>query len=116
MDRVCGKPGLSIFLGDMVAEDRADGTVGVDDRELKFDRFTGFDGFSAARQEDLHVEGLFQAVVLRDGLMGFGIGRWTFRGFEDGGQVQSIGFPMLDGLIDFKAIGSPDHFIDACES
>lgn len=105
-----------MLLGDVMAQDCPDGTIGVDDWKFEVDFFSRLDGFAAARQQFKHIEGLFQTVVLRDGAMSNGIGGWPLGGFEDGGQIESVGFPVFDGLIDFQAIGATDHFVDRAEA
>ena len=115
VDGVFGKPGSAPFAGDLAAGDGADDAVDVDDGELGFDFFAAFDGGFAERQEDAHVERLFEAVVL--GLAAVGADVVADVGFvEDGGEVDADGFPVFGGFAGVEAIDAADHFIDGAES
>ena len=62
-----GQARAAVLLGDLVAEDRADGAVDVADRDLGPQRLARLEDARRERQELGHVERPLQAVVLLTG-------------------------------------------------
>ena len=83
-------------LGDLVAEHRADGAVDVADREPRADRLAVVDGVAAAAMQ-LVVEGLLEAVVLGDRVVGARAVGAVHLG-EDRAQVETDAFQWVIAL------------------
>ena len=102
-------------LGDLVAEDGSDDAVDVDDVETARHFFAAFDRGFAVVEELGDVERPIEAVILRLGLVASHF-RAHGRRVEHARQVESLGFPMLDGFVRFQHIGATDHFLDRAEA
>ncbi len=60
-------------------------------------------------REDLVVVGLVQVMLLLLGIAHL-VGR-SFRAVEDLGEVQPLGLPEGDGVVDFEQVGASDEFV-----
>ena len=59
-----GSPAWPCFLSDLVAQNRTDGSIDIDDRRLDDDRLSAFDRRPGLFDQRRHVERFFQAMIL----------------------------------------------------
>ena len=105
----------AVFLGDLVAGDRAGDAVDVLDRQLGDDLLAALDGGCADAEERRDVEGLVEAVVLFDGAEATDLGA-DVRRVKDLREIETFGFPVRDGALRFEAVGTADHLFDGAEA
>src|SRR5215472_8035236 len=86
----------------------------VADRHLEFHRRSMLDRLARVINQ-LIVERLFQAVVLRDRTAPADTA-WHLRIIEDVRKIEPARFPVVDGLTHLNAVHAPDHFIHGAEA
>src|SRR4029079_1347873 len=96
--------------GDFAADDCADDAVYVSDGKGGDDFFFPLDSRLAKPEEGIVVEGLFEAVVLRNLAETANTGG-NFGLIENFAEVEALGFPVVHGLFDFEPINTANHFI-----
>ncbi len=72
-------------------------------------------GGLAEPQQHLAVERLVQFVVLQLLAEAFHERR-NVRLVEDAGEIEPLGFPMLDGLAHFQLVAAADHVVEGAEA
>src|SRR5262245_23080073 len=113
VDRVLGQTPRPAPARNLGAEDRADGAVGVPDRELDAHALAALDR-GARELHHLHVEhAVEEAPVLRSAVAA---------GVRDVGPVQqrreveALRLPVLDRAIHLEPVGAADHLVDRPEA
>ena len=66
-------------------------------------------------QEDLHVEGFFDAVILFDLAVAPHVFRYVGL-VENVGEVEPLGFPVFDGFTRFEFVGASNHFVEGADA
>ena len=100
--------------GDLVAEQGADGAVHVGHGQLGRHRRAALDGRQALLQEGV-VEGPVETVVLLvDAEPDRPVGQ--LRLLEDGGEVEALGLPVVDGLGGVDQVDPTDGLLQRAEA
>ena len=115
MNRVFRQAVRSEPPSDFAAQDRAHHTIGIADRQGRFDFLPAFQGGGSQVEEHLVVERVLQPMILRDLAVttDFRANLWLI---ENRRVVQSSGFPVLDSPSHFDPIRAADHLIDCAEA
>ena len=120
VDGAVGQPLAPVALGDLVAEDRADGAVDVADLELGPHRLAALEG-RLGDPDQLVVERLVEAVVLLLGAVEVlvvelaeltGAGRLV----EDRRQVEPGGLPVVHRLAHVERVDPADRLVERAEA
>ena len=111
-----GRQILAVSLGDLVAEDRADRAIGVDDLELGADGRAVFQRRPGQVEQLGAVERQLEAVVLAAGAIGAHVRPRFLDRFEQTRQIEPVRFPVLDRVVGFEAIDAADHLVDRAEA
>src|SRR6266850_2145577 len=115
LDGIFGKTLDTPASGDFAADNRADHAVHIANWKRGHHLLLTLDRWSADLEQHGIVQGLFEAMVLRDLAKAANIGRHLGL-IKDLGEIETVGFPMIDGLPDFQAVHAPDHAIHLAES
>src|SRR4028119_1231661 len=106
---------VPVALGNFVAEDSANHTVHVFNRQCGFYFFAILDRRFAQVEQFGDVERFVKSMVLRNLAVATDF-RPDFRLVENLREVESLRLPMRDGFLWLKHIGASDHFIDRTET
>ena len=113
-DGIVGQAGGAVAAGDFAAEHGAHGAVHVADGQLDADHALIFEGI-AGMLDQLIVERLVQAVILRLDAAAGDAG-WHGRAVQDGGEIETLGFPMIHRLARIEHVDAADHFVEFAEA
>ena len=102
-------------LGQFVAENSANRAIGVDDRQLDFDRLALLQR-RLGQVEELHVQRQVEAVILRLRAVGAHIGVWLLNRREDGAEIDAVSLPVINGLLHLQRVHPTNHFVDRTEA
>ena len=111
-----GRQFLAPPLGDLVAEDRADRAIRVDDLQLLADRLAVFERRLGQVEQLRAVERQLEAVVLLARAVRADVRVRLLDRRQQLGEVEAVGLPMLDRGVRFQAIDAADHFVDRAEA
>ena len=89
--------------------------MGVLDLAFVADLLALIDGGLTGSEEDGEVETLLEAVVLLLGAEATHFGA-SLRRVEELGQVDTLGFPVIDGVTRFEGVGTADHLVERTEA
>src|SRR4028119_1111122 len=106
---------VPVALGNFVAEDSANHTVHVFNRQCGFYFFAILDRRFAQVEQYGDVERFVKSVVLRNLAVATDF-RSDFRLVEDLREVEALCLPMLHSFLWLKYIGATDHFIECAET
>ena len=106
---------LPMTLGDFVAEDRADDSIDVGNRQCGGDFFALLDRRFADVEQMRDIERLLQAVILCVRAIASDF-RAHWRRVEQLREVDALGLPMIDGVTRFKNVRAAHHLDDGAEA
>ncbi len=113
-DGVFGQAGMAVTLGDLAGQHGAGGAVDISDWKLELDRLLFLDRGAALRNQRL-VEHLVERVVLALGVVDRDLRRHVGL-MEDAGEIETLGLPMVDGLLLIEDLGPADHLGEGAEA
>ena len=114
MDRVGGQAFETIALGDGAREDRAHRAVYISNGQIQPHRLLAFEG-RFAKVDQLPVKRVREAMVLLF-LTRAGDRRINRGLVKNGGEIQALRLPVINGRLRFELIGAPDHLLELAEA
>ena len=117
VDRVVGQQVDAVPLGDLVAEDGADGAVGVDDRRARSRtrRPCSSAGFARSSSRVMSSDSSRPwSCFCVQYVPRFGVRLLGRR--QQAGEVESVGLPVADGVVGLQAVDAADHLVDRAEA
>ena len=95
---------------DFAAHNRAHDPVDIPDRQDGHHLFFALDGGRTERQQHCIIQRLLQTVILRD-LAEPAHFCGHFRLMQNFAEIQSLGFPMVNGLPNLQALHAANQFV-----
>ena len=110
-----GQAVLAVAHGDLVAEHRADGTLGVADRQGDVDERPVVERVGT-QPDELVVEVLVELVLLRRARSCGGSESEKSGPIEDGREVEARCLPVLHRVVDVEQVAVADGLVEAAEA
>ena len=101
--------------GELAARDRANHAVDVTYLERAFDLLATLDCRLADLEQLRRIERPLETMILRDRLTTANLGA-EIRLIENVAEIEAVRLPMIDGVLHFKTVSTPDHFVNCAEA
>ena len=115
VDGVVGEAVLAAHLHQLVGEERADGAVGVDHRQLDLHPLALAEG-RAGELDQLLIERALEPVVLALGVANLRLRVGLDRRLQHRAEIEAVGLPVLDRGVDLEHVDPAHHLVDGAEA